>query len=101
MSFSVGEIGNTLLLTVNDGDGVAIDLSTATSKQIKFKRDDKTEFTKNLSFYTDGSDGVVYYEIEDGDLSVRGFYEYMLLFTLSSGDVIKTKIATFNVLRAL
>ena len=53
-------------------DGVAVDVSAATTKQIKFKRPDGTSFTKTASFLTDGTDGRLLYVTVNGDLNMAG-----------------------------
>ena len=101
MSFAQGEIGNVILLTLVDEDEDAIDISAAASKKIKFSRHDGTTFEKTAIFYTDGSDGKVYCDMENGDLASRGKYEYMLHVVLTNGDVIKSNIEGLRVKRSL
>jgi len=71
------DTGVVLRWKVYDDINVA-NLSTATVKQVNFKRPDSTTFAKPLSFETDGSDGVVMYVVEDGVLSMSGVYTWQL-----------------------
>ena len=73
----VNDVGTIFKVTIEDCDtGAAIDLSVATSgttvKQIIFKKADGTVVTHTAEFDTDGSDGVITYTIQDGDVDMSG-----------------------------
>lgn len=72
----VGDTGTRFTLIVVDDDNVAIDISSATTKQILFRKPDGTILTKTAIFTTDGSDGSVYYITLAGDLDVTGDWNY-------------------------
>ena len=64
-------IGVAFKATIKE-DGVAVDVSAASTKQLKFKRPDGSSFTKTATFVTDGTDGKIQYVTVDGDLNMAG-----------------------------
>lgn len=82
----LNDIGTVFRLTIVDCDLVAIDISTATVKNVTFKRPDGTTFTKTGVFATDGTDGVIDYVTIDGDLDMSGEgWKIQAVVTLSTG----------------
>lgn len=69
----VNDIGTTFTVTIREGK-TALDISTATTKDILFKRPDKTLLTVAGAFVTDGTDGKIIYTTVDGDLNDKGRY---------------------------
>jgi hypothetical protein len=53
---------------------VALDISTATVKQIIIDKPDGTNLTKGANFVTDGKDGKLYYLTVAGDFDQAGTY---------------------------
>ena len=76
------DIGTRLLLTMNDCDG-AIDISTASTKQLILEKPDGTTATETLSFLTDGSDGKVYYDFVLDDLDQVGSWGYQVKIVMT------------------
>lgn len=70
----LNDIGTLFIVTVKDGS-VAVDISDATVKQIIFKAKRKGTFSKDATFYTDGSDGKLTYTSVEGDLSETGSWQ--------------------------
>lgn len=91
----VNDIGTTIKFTVMQ-DGSAIDVSTATVKKVKFQRKDKTTFSRDVSFVTDGTDGLVSYTTVNGDLDQAGKWTAQLYMELPSWSGHTSKI-TFTV----
>ena len=54
----VNDIGTQLKITVLDG-GSAVDLSSATLKQVELRKPDDTSVTRTASLFGDGSGGYV------------------------------------------
>jgi hypothetical protein len=70
-----GDIGAAFILTIKDQDGAVVDVSGATTKQIKFlKPDGLTVLTKSAVFETDGTDGKIKYVTVSDDLDVAGYW---------------------------
>lgn len=69
----VGDIGTVIELTVKDG-GSAVNISAATTKQIKFRKPNGTTVTKTAVFTTDGTDGKIKYTTVADDLDTAGIW---------------------------
>lgn len=59
----VGDVGTIFRATIKD-DGVVVDVSTATTKQLIFRKADGTVVAKDATFTTDGTDGKIEYATE-------------------------------------
>ena len=46
-----------------------------TEKKIYFQRPDKTQFGKDATFFTNGTDGILYYDTVAGDLNQSGSWK--------------------------
>ena len=86
----VGDFGTVLATQILDQDGSPVDLSGATTKEIKIRSPLGVLLTENVSFTTagaqyttvdgvqltastgDGTDGQVMYVLQDGDIDVAG-----------------------------
>ena len=62
-----------------------LDISGATVKQIVIKKPDNTILTKNGTFLTDGTDGILYYMTETSDIDQPGTYYVQMYFELDDG----------------
>jgi hypothetical protein len=60
-------------LELRDGY-VALDISSATTKQIIIHKPDGTHLIRDVNFVTDGTDGKIYYLTVTGDLDQSGEY---------------------------
>lgn len=72
--FGLGDIGNTLILTVLEDD-VAKDISNATTKEYFIKRPNEVGVKVTVPFNTTGADGKLRYIFIAGDLDIVGLYE--------------------------
>lgn len=63
----LGDIGTIIKVQMKDG-GVVVDVSTATVRQLKLQKRDKTLLEKTMTFFTDGKDGWLQYITIEGDL---------------------------------
>lgn len=97
-----GDVGTILRVTVKDQDGEVIDLTHQTMIKFTFRRPNGTVFDKTASLYTDGSDGVVQYTVEDGVLNATGEWKYQIAFTLSApAGTWHSNIVSFQVMSNL
>lgn len=98
----VDDIGTRFLVTVKDS-GVVVDLSSATSLIISFRKPNDTIINRTGSTLVDGSvvSGVMYYDTAAGDLDEAGNYKMQGKVSLSSTGVYYTDIHTFKVHRNL
>lgn len=93
----VGDAGTAFRVTVKDEDGVVVDISAATTKQIWLRKPDGTTvLEKSASLYTDGTDGVMQYSTVTTDLDTAGNWKLQGYVVIGS-SVIHTDIHTFKV----
>ncbi len=81
----LNDIGTVFEVTVQD-DGVIVDISGATTKEIIFKKSRGEVVTKSAAFTTDGVDGKMRYVAVAGDLDERGQWELQAHVVLVAGD---------------
>ena len=95
----VNDVGTKFLVTVTDGSS-AVDISSATTKQLIIKKPSGTKLTKATAFSTDGTDGKMQYSIGSDDLDEAGSYKLQGKVVISDGTFY-TDIHTFKVHRNL
>lgn len=95
----VDDVGTQFLLTIMDGSA-AVDISSASTKQIIIKKPSGTKMTKSATFSNDGSDGKIYYSSIADDLDETGSYKLQGKVIISDGTFY-TDITTFKVHRNL
>lgn len=81
----VGDIGTIFELTVMDGASV-VDVSTATTKEIVFRKPDGTTATKTATFTTNGSDGKIRYATVANDLDKHGTWKVQAHIIMPTGE---------------
>jgi len=93
----VDDVGTRLKITVLDG-GTGVDISSATLRQIDFRKPDDSTLTRTASIFGDGSEssGVMYYDSVAGDFDQAGNYKLQGKVSFPSGTY-KTDIYTFKV----
>ena len=69
-----GAIGIPIAATVRNSDGSARDISNATIHDFIFRKPDGSCMTRAAMFLNDGSDGILVYNTEAGDLTPAGFW---------------------------
>ena len=94
------DIGTVFKVTIQDST-TAVDISTATTKQMVFKKPSGSKLTKDANFLTDGTDGVITYTTVDGDLGEEGMWKLQGYIVLSGGNTFYTDIHTFKIYRNL
>jgi hypothetical protein len=71
-----GDIGTRFLFTIQDCDSAsAVDVSSASSIEIVFKKASGTSLVVTGAFLTDGTDGKVYYDTASGDIDSVGYWK--------------------------
>ena len=95
----LNDIGTQFLLTIKDGS-TAVDVSSASTKQIIIKKPSGTKMTKSATFSSDGSDGKIYYASIADDLDETGSYKLQGKVVITDGTFY-TDITTFKVHRNL
>ena len=94
-NLNVGNIGIPIRVTVKE-DGSAIDISSATTKDIIMEGPDGAKVTKTASFNTDGTDGVLLFTSVSGDFDDTGDY-HVQVFIVDSPKTYYTSVVTFFV----
>jgi len=91
------DIGTRFLVTVKD-DGVVVDISSASLRELTFRKPSDETVTRTASIIGDGSSesGVMYYDSIAGDLDELGNYKIQGQVALTNGTYY-TDIATFLV----
>jgi hypothetical protein len=95
----VGDIGTILRVTIYDGTEI-VDVSNVDSKTIYLQKPTGATLTKTAVYYTDGTDGIIQYVTEDGDLDQAGTWQIQAKIDFGT-DVFNTNIEKFKVLRNL
>lgn len=80
----VNDIGTRFLLTIQES-GSGVDISSASSISLIFKKPDDEVIYRSGILYTDGTDGKVYYDTISGDLDEAGQYKLQARVALPSG----------------
>ena len=92
---NVGDVV-TLYTTVTDQAGNAVDVSGASTKQIKLRKPSGTVLTKTAEFTTDGTDGQIEYTTVNTDLDVTGLWGIQG-YVVGTGYENSTRADTFRV----
>ena len=95
----LNDIGTKFQVTVKDGDD-AVDISSASTKSLIFKKPSGTKMIKTAAFTSDGSDGKIDYTVILNDLDEVGTYQLQGNVVISDGTFY-TDIQTFKVHRNL
>lgn len=81
-AFRKNDYGNTLTVTILE-NGAAKNISAATTKTFSLQAPDGRGFSKTAVFVTDGSDGQLYYTIEQGLLTQVGVWKVQAVLTFA------------------
>jgi len=87
----VDDIGTLFIVTIYDYDeatdtDVAIDISSATTKEIHFMDPGGNVTAKTASFTTDGTDGKIQYATILDDLDEEGWWKIQAFIIMPSGE---------------
>lgn len=89
-------IGVVIQVTILE-DGVAVDVSTVTTKQIIFRKPDGPAVTKTASFVNSGTDGKLKYTTIAGDLNESGLWDVQGYVVFAGGFDGRSDITQFEV----
>lgn len=79
------DIGTIFRATLTDQDGTVVDISAASTKQLKFRKPDGTVLEKAATLTTDGTDGKMQYATISGDLNLAGQWKVQGYVVIGSG----------------
>ena len=83
-------------ITILQCNGNTKDISYATTKELIFQKPSGTIVTKNATFFTDGTDGIIYYNTVSGDLDEEGIWHLQARVAAINDDK-KSDVAHFRV----
>lgn len=95
----VGDIGTTFQITVKDQDG-PVDLTNVDEMYVLFKKPDDSFVQVTPVFVNTGSDGIIKYVTQAGDLDQYGTWQIQAKVIFGT-DVFSTDIQRFKVQRNL
>ena len=90
----VGDIGTVFRLTIVNELEETINISAATTTEIRFEKPDKSTVDKAAAFATDGSDGEIEYVTISGDLDMSGKWRIQAYIVTPVGEW-RSEIETF------
>ena len=98
-----GDVGTYFIVTLNDNDGTASDISDLSSVSFVFENPNGTTYTKTGSLYTDGTDGKVAYRVTASDtglFDVAGCWKLKITTHFPSSYQFTANPIRFNVREA-
>ena len=95
----LNDVGTKFLVTITDGSS-AVDVSSASTKQIIIQKPSGTKITGTATFNSDGTDGKIHYVAIADDLDEAGSYKLQGKVIISDGTFY-TDITSFKVYRNL
>lgn len=96
----VGDTKTRFQLTIKDENNNIVSMADATLKELILYKPNGTRVVKPLSLFTDGTDGILYYDVAEGDLDIAGLWRYQAHIVLPSGEK-HTSILSVRVLENL
>ncbi len=98
----VNDTGTIFRATIKDESSAVVNVSGASTKQIRFEKANGTLMTGTATFTTNGTDGKVQYVAVSGDLSVAGDWKAQAFVVLAGGGgQFSSSIHNFRVGEAL
>lgn len=86
MHAHLNDVGTAMEVTIVDQDSAVVNISSATVREIVFKKPDGTSVTKTGVVVTDGTDGKMQHITVAGDLDVAGTWRIQGFVTIGSGS---------------
>jgi hypothetical protein len=90
----VGDIGTVFRLTIVDEVEDVVNISAATTTEIRFQKPDETSVDQDAAFTTDGVDGEIQYVTIADDLDVSGKWKIQAYIVTPVGEW-RSEIETF------
>ena len=91
----VGEFGKSITITLQNAAGVAVDISSYTTRTVEVRFKNKV-ISKTATFLTNGTDGKLTFNFAAGDLSEDGDWELQVGLS-KTGELTKSDIAIMEV----
>jgi hypothetical protein len=94
------DIGTLIQIQIVDCDSVPVDISGATAKQMVLKKPNGESLIVSADFVNTGTDGLIKYMIQSGDLDQIGTWKIQGIVTIGA-YVWHSNFESFKVLRNL
>jgi|WetSurSiteA1Bulk_404760.scaffolds.fasta_scaffold164592_1 hypothetical protein len=91
----VGNVGTVFKVRIVE-DGLPVNVTAATTREIIFKPPKGNTLTRNASLYTDGADGIITYSTGASDLTSAGQW-YLQAHIEFTGSEYYTEVVGFTV----
>lgn len=95
--FQVGALGAVIILTINDEDGVAVDLDTAATAEIILRSPNGPRLTKTAVVLAPTSAGKLQYTTVAGDLAYPGTHKAQAHVAFEDGSEFWSSVYEFSV----
>ena len=82
----LNDIGTEFRATLKDQDGVVVDISTASTRTMKFRKPTGVTVTKTAALFGTGTDGKMKYLSITGDLDVLGEWRVQGFVAIGAGS---------------
>lgn len=92
----VGDIGTAIEATITDENGSVVNIASATTKTLTFKKPSGIVVPKTAVLVNSGTDGKMKYTTVAGDLDETGVWQVQARVAVGGADW-KTEIAQFTV----
>jgi len=92
----MGDVNVGFTLTIQE-DCVASDVSSATSKVVRFKSPTGGSVDRIATFVTDGTDGLIYYASTASDFTEAGTWKIQAIITVGS-SIYNSSVESFKVM---
>lgn len=96
----VGDVGSRFLMTIYNQQSGIVDLSEATSLTLVFRNSAGDVSNKTAELLTDGTDGVMYYQFQTGDIDIDGQWGCQGVLQFGA-ELLHTNIVDFTVYKNL
>ena len=85
VSLHVNDYGTVFNLTIQDQDGDTVNISTSSGNILTFYMPDQTTFNRTPTIPNGGTDGLLRYTLQSGDITIPGIYSLQANIVSSSG----------------
>lgn len=94
----LNDYGTDIEVTIKNCDGSIVDISNASLQIVLVPPTDSPPIIAPMVFSTDGTDGMAYYTIQEGDINMTGTWELQVRIQFVS-SFYNTSIGKLKVLR--
>jgi hypothetical protein len=93
----LGDIGTEFQVRILDENKAVVNVASATTKSIIFRKPSGSKVVKSASFVTDGRDGYIMYTATSGDINEKGLWKIQGQVAFGSNVLNSSTVGTFKV----